>query len=110
MGRSRIGNWLPAEEATAFISKVNAFSGFYLFQVTPVLYIYVTCLCPIPAPRLEFLTEYFFHRNFNNKGILIKLNFMHTINLAAITSTCMYIINHLHPPIAVIKHKSTQSK
>lgn len=69
---SGIENWFSAGGATAFISKVNVSKGFYLLQVT-------TCICLVPAPGHNFpLTDYFVHRNFNQKGIFTQVNFMQT--------------------------------
>lgn len=45
---------------------------------SPVLYILGLLSS---APGLEFLTGSFSQENFNSKGVLIKLNFMHLINL-----------------------------
>lgn len=97
----------PGRGRRAFISKVNAFNGFCLFQV----YILLLLASPLflPESRVSH-SEYFFHRNFKYKGILTS-SISCTINLAAITRTSAYSFDHFHSLIAMIKHKAlNQSK
>lgn len=96
-GRGRRGFYFKSE-CFQWILPVPSFIYFYYLPL------HYSC----PESRVSH-SEYFFHRNFKYKGILIS-SISCTINLAAITSTSTYSFDHFHSLIAMIKHKSTQSK
>lgn len=107
----RIGNeqdqkLAPGRGRRSFYFKSECFQ--WILPVPSFIYFCYLPL-PYPCPGTRVSQSIFFHRNFNNKGILIS-SISCTINLAAITSTSTYSFDHFHSLIAMIKHKSTQSK